>query len=160
MSTKRRGRLTKRERILALNATHRAWGAIYGKPEVAERLCQEVPAERVRKPKDVSPDAPPLEKAVLKEVITALRSDPRVARVDRRQSGVYQSGDRYVTVGTPGTLDLSGMLVGGRYFEIEVKRPGEKPKPHQAERIAAIRAQGGISGYCWSAESALALLPT
>jgi len=160
MSTKRRGRLTKRERIIASNATHRAWGAFYGKPEVAEKLCEPVPAERVRKPKAVSTDAPPLEATVLKNVVRALRSDPRVASVERNQSGVFLEGDRLIRVGQPGKLDLTVYLRNGRYIEIEVKRPGGKPKPHQAERIAEIRAKGGMAGYCWSAESALALLPS
>lgn len=120
---------------------------------------QPVPAERARKPKDVSKNAPPLEAEVLRDVVRALRADPRVATVKRNQSGVFREGERWIRVGTPGELDLTVYLHGGRFAEIEVKRPGGKPEPHQAERIAAIKANGGIAGYCWSAESALALLP-
>jgi hypothetical protein len=114
--------------------------------------------ESVRRPVDGKPAAP-LERDVLAESLKALRADPRVSVCDRRQSGVFQDGDRYITVGQKGHLDISGMLVGGRYFEIEAKRPGEKPDERQLQRIEHIRRDGGISGYFTSAAEALALLP-
>lgn len=117
------------------------------------------PPKRERIKRSDGTPAHPLEKEVLADVLQALRLDPRVAIVDRRQSGVFQDGDRYIRVGTKGVLDVSGMLRGGKYFEIECKRPGQKPDPRQAERIELVQRGGGISGYCWSAESALALLP-
>lgn len=104
-------------------------------------------------------DAPILEKKVLADVLEALRNDPRVALVDRRQSGVFQEAERWIRVGTRGTLDISGMLVGGKYFEIECKRPGKKPDERQENRIQAIRRNGGVSGCATSAAEALALLP-
>jgi hypothetical protein len=56
--------------------------------------------------------------------------------------------------------DVLGVMKGtGRFIAIEVKRPGGKPEPHQQQRIDHFKAIGAISGYCWSAESALALLP-
>mgnify|MGYP001766768731 FL=1 len=50
-----------------------------------------------------------------------------------------------------GYTDLHGMLPGGRYFALEVKQPGEKATPEQAEFIYAVRAGGGIAGvvYGW-----------
>jgi len=113
---------------------------------------------RVRRPVDGKPVVP-LEKEVLADVLQALRRDPRVALVERSQSGLFQDGDRYIRVGTPGKLDITLMLVGGRYAEIEVKRPGGKPEPHQQNRIDAIRRNGGIAGFATSAEEAIALLP-
>lgn len=115
-------------------------------------------AHRIRRPVDGRP-VERLEKHVLADVLQALRRDPRVAIVDRRQSGTFVEGDRYINVGTKGTLDISGMLVGGRYYEIECKRPGNKPDPRQALRIAHIIKHGGVSGYATSAEEALGLLP-
>ncbi len=157
---------TKRERIIYDNAQCEKWAAFWeseGRPGKAAGIrarIKPVPAERNRKPKDVSKSAPPLEAVVLKQVVMALRRDPRVASVERNQSGVFHEGGRFIRVGTPGKLDLTVYLKGGKFAEIEVKRPGGKPKPHQAARIAEIRAKGGIAGYCWSAESALALLPS
>lgn len=119
-------------------------------------LCREVPKERA----PAKPSGKPLERDVLKAVMQALRWDPRVARVDRNQSGVFQDGNRYIRVGSKGKLDLTVYLKSGKFAEIEVKRgPGEKLRERQAQRIEEIRAAGGIAGWCWSIESALALLP-
>lgn len=152
-----RGRISRREAIEKTNAADRFYAAMAG---VEPKFQQALPPKRdlIRRPSDGRP-VYPLEKEVLADVLQALRNDPRVHVVDRRQSGVFQDGERFIRVGQKGTLDTSGMLKGGRYFEIECKRQGEKPDPRQQERIDRIRAGGGISGYCWSAESALALLP-
>jgi hypothetical protein len=161
----RRGRLTRLERIESVNRGLRGWGAMFGKPEVAERLCTPLPAKRASKPRlqGVDIDAihkRPLERNVLKAVTRALRRDPRVARVERNTSGVFLAGNRTISVGVKGKLDLTCYLKSGRYIEIEVKRDERaKPQPHQLERIERIKYAGGLAGWCWSAETALALLP-
>lgn len=113
---------------------------------------------KVRRPVDGKPVVP-LEKHVLADVLQALRQHPRVALVERTQSGLFQDHDRYIRVGTPGKLDITLMMVGGRYGEIEVKRPGGKPDERQQRRIDAIRRNGGIAGCATSAAEAIALLP-
>lgn len=156
---KRRGRPTKREEILQLNAAHRFMASLSPKPgaaEIAEQFCRPVPKERAPR----APSGRRLEKSALKEVFAALRGDPRVARVERNTSGVFRDGDRYVSVGVRGKLDLSVYLKSGRWGEIEVKRDERaKPKPHQEARISRVRAEGGFAGVAWDAESALKLLP-
>ena len=123
-------------------------------------LQNEIPPkrERVKRPVDGKPAAP-LEREVLAEVLEALQCDARVAFVDRRQSGVFQDGERYIRVGKRGVLDISGMLRGGRYFEIEVKREGEFPDDNQWKRIYLVRNAGGIAGCAHNAAEALAILP-
>jgi hypothetical protein len=153
--------MTRREQIDTTNRAFDAWGAMFGKPEVAESLKTKLPPKRsqVRRPVDGRPAAP-YERDVLVQIIKALRADPRVARVERNQSGVFQDGNRYIRVGVRGKLDLTVYLKTGRFAEIEVKRDAKtKPDPHQLERIAAIKREGGIAGWAWSAESALAVLP-
>lgn len=152
MFKKRAGRLTRRQEVLRRNAVDRFYATTFDK---VPRFQQEVPPERAPR----KPSGKPLERDILKAVLHALRNDPRVAQVERQQSGVFVEGNRHIRVGTRGALDIKGMLHGGKMFEIEVKRPGREPDPRQADRIAAIRANGGIAGYCWSVESALALLP-
>ena len=44
-----------------------------------------------------------------------------------------------------GMADLHGMFPDGRYFALEVKRPGEKPTPEQLAFLAAVRENGGIA---------------
>jgi len=168
LRSRKRGRVSLRERLELNKATRRLYlGAVpedHPKYEAAQAKLGELHAEappplRTRRKARGTPDRP-LEKHILAAVMGALRYDPRVWICDRRQSGVFQDGDRYIRVGERGHLDISGMLRGGAYFEIEVKRPGAKPEPHQLERIERVRAGGGISGYCWSVESAIALLPS
>ena len=44
-----------------------------------------------------------------------------------------------------GMADLHGMLPDGRYFALEIKRPGEKATPEQQAFLAAVQAGGGIA---------------
>lgn len=44
-----------------------------------------------------------------------------------------------------GKSDLSGMLAGGRFFALEVKRRDEKPTKEQLDYLAAVRDGGGIA---------------
>lgn len=149
----RRGRPSHRDTLLANNAADRYYAAMAG---VEPQFQAVVPDKRTVRPRDPSKV---YEKDVLADILQALRSDPRVALVMRQQSGVFVEGNRHIRVGTPGTLDVGGMLIGGRHFEIEAKRPGGKPDERQADRIEAINRNGGIAGYATSAEEALALLP-
>lgn len=161
--TFRRGRMTlaeQRDRIIRFNAREQFDAAAVGKTPRFQIPVPELPPKRnrVMRTGDNKP-ALPLEREVLAAALEALRYDPRVAFVDRRQSGVFQDGERYIRVGSPGVLDVSGMLKGGRYFELEAKRPGEKPDERQCRRIDLVRAAGGVSGYFTSADEALGLLP-
>lgn len=157
MIKRRHGRLSHREQIEQNNAADRFYAAMAGKEPQAQTVLPPK-RDRVRRPVDGKP-AVPLEKEVLADVLQALRNDPRVAIVERSQSGLFQDGNRYIRVGTPGKLDITIMLLGGRYGEIECKRPGLAPDERQKARIDSIKRQGGIAGYAWSVESALALLP-
>jgi hypothetical protein len=79
------------------------------------------------------------------------------AEVKRRIPGVVIR-KRHVTMGITGDPDLYGSLPGGHHFEIEVKRPGEEPRPLQEQRLAEWRAAGAITGVAHSVEEALAIL--
>jgi hypothetical protein len=156
-----RGRLSYRERLENSQRASDFYAAAAGKQSMPSVALAQLPPKRhrVKRPVDGKPAAP-YERDVLVQVIKALRADPRVSRVERNQSGVFQDGNRYIRVGVRGKLDLTVYLKTGRFAEIEVKRDAKtKPDPHQLERIATIKAEGGIAGWAWSAESALAILP-
>ncbi len=127
--------------------------------EYRKQFVTLLPPKRDRVKRSDGTPAHPLEKEVLADALQALRNDYRVWIVDRQQSGMFQDGDRFIRVGRKGHLDIKGMLKGGRYFELEAKRPGEKPDELQQQRIEHVRKGGGISGYFTSAAEALALLP-
>ena len=147
---RRRGRQSKRERQLAINAAFRFYGTPQFQTEVKPMRQRSTPGA----------DGRPLERDVLKAIIQALRLDPRVASVERNQSGVFQDGERYIRVGTPGKLDLTVYLKSGLFAELEVKRDERtNPDECQLQRIEHIKRSGGIAGWCWDIPSALAILP-
>lgn len=65
----------------------------------------------------------------------------------------------------PGSSDLIGILTVhfggvafGRFFALEIKKPGEKPKPHQALFAENVRRRGGFAGWADSVATAKAAL--
>ncbi len=159
---RRIGRQSKREEIEAKIATIRFYAGASDKPGSQEHAARSIERLEAQLPKPRAarrPSGKPLERDVLKAIMQALRRDPRVATCERQQSGVFREGNRWIRVGTPGVLDIKGMLVGGRAFEIEVKRPGGAPDPRQQRRIDALRANGAVAGCATSVDEALALLP-
>lgn len=62
----------------------------------------------------------------------------------------------YSSMGSaPGVPDLIGTLPGGRALFIEVKVPGKKPRPDQAEFLENMRAAGAVAFYATSAGEAV-----
>lgn len=149
----RRGRRSPREHKIAVNAAFDLYGP------ALDQFKTEIAPKRIQRAQ--GSDGRPLERNVLKAVIKALRGDPRVSRVERNQSGMFQDGDRIISVGARGKLDLTIYLRSGRYMELEVKRDGKtQPSGEQRARITKIKAAGGLADWCWSVESALAVLPS
>ena len=52
----------------------------------------------------------------------------------------------------PGTSDILGVLPGGRFFAIEVKRPGQKPTPKQEAFLQRVTRRGGLALVASSGE--------
>lgn len=154
-----RGRRTKREEIQLRNATHAFYARAAPNAERAaeglRKFTQAVPRKRRPAVRDPSKR---YEADVLRDILSALRKHPRVARVERRQSGVFRDGERWIGVGRRGDPDITGILKGGRAFAIEVKRPGEEPNELQARRLEEIKAAGGVAGCAHSVEEAHAIV--
>jgi len=68
---------------------------------------------------------------------------------------LYLAGRAYTTRGKG---DIEGMLPGGRYFALEVKKPGEKATPEQLDFLAAVRDGGGIAAVVRGYEDVPSLL--
>ena len=61
-----------------------------------------------------------------------------------------------VNIGHHGEADIRGHRISdGRAFYIEVKLPGEHPRPDQEKFLAAMRKTGALSGCAHSVEEAL-----
>jgi hypothetical protein len=52
-----------------------------------------------------------------------------------------------------GVSDIVGVLRGGRFMSVEVKRPGHEPTPHQILFMQRVRAAGGIAIVASSVEN-------
>lgn len=68
-----------------------------------------------------------------------------------------QNGSR-IRVGFPGLSDLIGCTSSGRFYAIEVKIPGEKPRENQEAFLGLIERLGGLCGVATSPEEALAIV--
>ena len=109
--------------------------------------CQQEPGLLSRK------TPAPLERDVLKAVLAALRAHPRVAFVERINSGAYKSAaGHYVRFGFVGCPDILGMLKDGRFLAIEVKRPGGNPTGDQVEFLGVVARWHGVAFVAWSAD--------
>jgi len=152
---RRFGRKSFQDTLRANNAAIRFYAAASGQEPI--QAVVKPKRTRIKRAGGRQPTAP-LERQVLKAVYSFLHHHPKVAFVDRRQSGVFMEGERMIRVGKPGVLDLSGMLKGGRYFEIEVKRPGQKPTELQWKRIDTVRGGGGIADVATCIEDVARIL--
>ncbi|HAR38053.1 MAG TPA: VRR-NUC domain-containing protein [Porphyromonadaceae bacterium] len=56
----------------------------------------------------------------------------------------YKGKKRFIRFGYPGMSDIVGILPGGRFLAIEVKREGEKPTPKQQVFLAMVNGAGGL----------------
>jgi len=104
------------------------------------------------------------------QIIDWLRVEQAAGRVSwfcRNNGGAVKTATRvirfyalYAGFGTSskGKADIDGMLPGGRYFALEVKQPGKKATPEQADFIATVIAGGGIAGVVTSFEDVEVLL--
>jgi hypothetical protein len=84
------------------------------------------------------------ESALVAEILRALRALPGVM-VRKRHGSAW---------GVAGDPDLYGSI-HGRHFEIEVKRPGERPTALQQARLKQWAATGALAGVARSVEEAL-----
>ena len=72
----------------------------------------------------------------------------------RRNVGAMQEGDRFIRFSAPGQSDLWGVDRMGRHWEIECKRPGNKPTPKQLEWLKAMSDRGCVAYWADSASIA------
>lgn len=84
------------------------------------------------------------------------------ATVFRNNTGKLQNAHgRWVEFGLcKGGSDLIGWTKDGRFLAMEVKLPGQKPRPDQVNFINAVRLAGGVGGIVFSSGDVEKLLDT
>ena len=93
---------------------------------------------------------PVLEKAVVARIMKALKANPRI--VVRKRHGT--------AMGMAGDADLYG-AIGGRHFEIEVKRPNDASSQLtelQTQRLLEWKMSGAMTGVARCVDDALEIL--
>lgn len=172
MSRAFRGRKSRRQTIEEINATFRFNAMMRGgTPEQmaqAEKFCTPLPPlrHRVKRPVDQQPVAP-LEKDIQRTILDALALRKDVVFVGRFNRGQAVATNNYGEQrytpfnSVPGFPDIHGLLLGGRAFYIEVKRPPphyEKPSEKQQRFLDEARVGGAAAGVATSVEEAMAIL--
>ncbi len=175
----RRWRPVKREPLAVTMRRNRAsLGAMIHDPaqrarfeaDFPENNLPELPKPRIRRPVDgqrTDRDLVPLEKEIQRAILDDLALDKRVVFVGRFNRGqavaVGANGrTRYTAFNSvKGFPDIHGLLIGGRAFYIEVKRPQpcyEKPSEEQQQFLDAARVGGACAGIAVSVEEARAII--
>ncbi|MBY0578448.1 MAG: VRR-NUC domain-containing protein [Burkholderiales bacterium] len=111
-----------------------------------------IPKKTERK-KNARPEA-----AILAAVLAALRNHPRVAWIERMNSGAIKTDDRFIRYGFRGCSDIIGQLKGGRILAVEVKAPGGRLTPEQCDFLDLVTRHGGLAFVARSADDVLRTL--
>lgn len=98
------------------------------------------------------------ERDLQQQIRLALGADPRVVlwRNNVGEAEYWKHGRvQRVTYGlAPGSADLVGLLHTGRFLALEVKAPGQNPKPDQARWLELVRRMGGFAAVVRSVDEA------
>ncbi len=102
------------------------------------------------------------EAAALVEVLKTLHGHSAVAWCERMNSGAHvvegDTGRRFIRYGFKGCSDVLGMLKDGRFLACEVKAPGGRLRPEQADFLELVRQHGGVAFMARNALDVLAAL--
>lgn len=92
------------------------------------------------------------------QILVALCRNGCVAR-NHTVGLFYTKYGSMVNIGHQGEADVWGHRISdGKAFYIEVKLPGEKPRPDQQQFLDAMAAAGAITGCAHSVEEALQIV--
>ena len=99
-----------------------------------------------------------LETKLQNQIIAALCMNGCVAR-NHTVGQFFTKYGGIVNIGQQGESDIFGHRISdGKAIYIEVKLPGENPRPDQERFLKAMRAAGAIAGCAHSVEEALAIV--
>ena len=162
MGTPFRGRRTVRDSLLASKQSLDFYADMAGRPRM--EIVIPPKQERIRRPVDGKPVV--YEKDIQKAILDALALRSDVVFVGRFNRGQAVATDgygntRYTNFNTvKGFPDIHGLLLGGRAFYIEVKRPGAgRESDDQRKFLDKALGGGALAGVARSVEEALQILP-
>lgn len=98
----------------------------------------------------------PLEKDIQSSIIEYLERR-RIFCWKEHSGGMPMDGGKFMMpIGMKGKCDILGVLPGGRFLGIEVKRPSGKVSPYQEEFIQNVNLAGGLAFVAHSIDDVIA----
>ena len=93
-------------------------------------------------------------------IMIALGEHPLVAWCYVTTTGTFKGlkGGAKYKIGIPGMPDIMGQMRDGRILGIEVKKPGDIPKPIQDDFLNMIHKNGGVCGWCDCVNGAIEII--
>ena len=82
---------------------------------------------------------------IQKSIIEVLEYHPQVAYFWRHNVGFIKRPGRAVRFGIPGQSDILGILKGGRFLAIEIKKPKKDREPEQVKFQDTVNQAGGLA---------------
>ena len=107
------------------------------------------------------------ESDIQSDIMCALGEHPLVAWCMVVTTGKFRVKGGFITTGhyitddqkrLTGMSDIIGMLVGGQFFCIETKKPGEEPTKEQGDFLDTVGINGGVSGWARCADEAISII--
>lgn len=91
---------------------------------------------------------------LVNKIIKAL-SETGLGRFWQQPTGAAYRGDELIRYGLVGCADISGIIIGGKRIEIEVKTGKAVQSPQQKNFEAMIKMYGGFYFVCHSVDEAV-----
>lgn len=98
-----------------------------------------------------------LEKEVQKSILDYLSLN-QIFHWKVNNVGIKKENGSFIPTGLIGISDILGILPGGKFLAIEVKRPGGKPTPAQLEFIKNINDNGGLAFWTDSLDDVMEVI--
>lgn len=96
----------------------------------------------------------PLEKIIQRQILEWLRYK-KVFCWKQNNVGIRKPDGGFIPASTVGVPDILGIVKGGKFLGIEVKRSGGKPSPAQTDFLENIKRNGGIAIVATSLEEVI-----
>jgi hypothetical protein len=96
------------------------------------------------------------EKQIQKEILAYAKQHPKIAWIDRANSGKVKVKGGFMQLHENGTPDLIGYSIEGKFIGIEIKdeanfnKKNNGLRPEQITRIAHMEKHGCYIGVAWS----------
>lgn len=98
----------------------------------------------------------PLERDIQKTILDYLKLK-KIFAWKSNTVGIKKENGKYIPAGMRGVSDIIGILPGGRFLAIEVKRDRKQLlSPYQEIFMENIRAQGGIAFVAYGLDDVMA----